>query len=182
MKLEDLLLGMSKLIGLVWYWFVVPFRAYSRSVVHSYALSDLNDTRIKRLDERNPQWSPERQGWILHDVHNVGRDGFVLKRHVSKWHFWLVVYLLWGWVDDDSNMDTFDAGHNSRYIDGDLKWHPMSLLFRFELAEANRTATYGNSFDLGDLRAETPNFSIPSALIWNTRNTAYNFQYLLLDV
>jgi len=176
----------AKVFGLVWYWFVVPFRAYSRSVVHSYALDPSNDVRIKRLDERNPEWSELLKGWYLtplpqHDVKIVHR-GFVKYRKVSKLHFWLVVFLLWGWVDDDSNHDTFDTGHNDRYLSGDLKWHPMTLLFRFELEEANRKATYGNAFDIGDYRADYPNFSIPAALIWNTRNTAYNFNYLLLNI
>lgn len=182
----DLLTGISKVIGLVWYWFVVPFRRYSRSVVHSYCLSELNDTRIKRLDERRPEWSTERQGWILHPygyhAHMIGHTGFVKKRKVSKLKFWLVVFLLWGWIDDDSVCDTFDDGHNRRYINGDLKRHPMAIIFRPDLIVANESQFYGNAFDLGDFRSENPQFFAASSLIWNTRNTAYNFNYLLRDV
>ncbi|MCK5023726.1 MAG: hypothetical protein KAS04_06120 [Candidatus Aenigmarchaeota archaeon] len=177
-----------KTFGLVWYWFVFPFRRYARSVVQNYALAWDTKTRIKRLDKRKPKWSPTLYGYILRDVHSVGRNGLVKHRYVSKLEFWLVVFLIWGWLDDDSNHDTYDAGHLDRYLDHDKlnegnifgQWWRKSygFVFGYWLRKAVKDATYGNTFDLGDLRAETPNFSFPAVLIWNTRNTAYNFWYL----
>lgn len=172
--------GVTKIIGLFWYWFAVWFRAYSRSVVYNYVLE--NGIDLKRVYERKPK--DVGHGWILRDIHAVGRNGFVARRKkpVTKLHFWLVVFLLWGWVDDDSNQDTFDKGHNQRYISGDLKNTITGRMFGDLLYQANVDSTYGNTFDLGDLRAQSPNFSFPAALIWNTRNTAYNFNYLLWGV
>jgi len=169
-----------KLLGLVVYWFVVPFRGYARSIVHSYCLQSDNYTRIKRLDERFPQYRGHLGGWILNDVHEVGHNGFVKNLNVSKIHFWLVVFLLWGWVDDDSNEDTYSEGHCLRYTDGDLRHSIMGTLFRKQLLRAVIDGTYGNSFDLGNYRAKDPKFNFIAALIWNTRNSAYNFQYLLI--
>ena len=166
-----------KIFGLVWYWAVVPFRKYARSVVQNYALQ--GNISLKRLAERHPVKIPMLEAWELQDVHNVGRKGIVHKRKVSAIEFWIVVFLLWGWVDDDTNNDTFDAGHLNRYLTGDLEGSIMTKLFRKQMQKAVDTATYGNTFDLGDLRADTPNFAFIPALIWNTRNTGYNFQYLL---
>lgn len=164
-----------KVFGLFWYWFVFPFRAYARSVVQNYALQQ-KYVPIRRLRERFPIIIDN--GWMLRDVHNVGSNGYVSYRKVSKLEFWLVVFLLWGWLDDDSNEDTYDAGHCKRYTEGDLKNTIMGKLFRKQLLKAIEDGVYGNTFDLGDLRAETPNFNFIAVLIWNTRNTAYNFWYL----
>ena len=173
-----------KVFGLFWFWVVFPFRGYARSVVQNYALSTSNNVRIKRLDERTPEphtrtfLGEHTKWWVLVDVHNVGRDGRVKYRKVSAIKFWLVVFLIWGWLDDDSNHDTYDAGHCKRYTEGDLQNSIMARLFRKQLLKAIEDATYGNAFDLGDLRAETPNFNFIAVLIWNGRNTAYNFYYL----
>ena len=166
----------TKIVGLIWFFVAVPFRKYAREVVYSYALE--HDIKIKRLMERNPALVDSKVGWILQDVHNVGMDGLVLKHDVGWIQFWFVVFFLWGWLDDDANEDTFSAGHNQRFIDGDLKNTWQSKLWRNDLIKANDRSTYGNTFDLGNYRARFPNFSFPAALIWNTRNTAYKFGYL----
>ena len=177
---------LRKFLGLFVYWLVVPFRAYARSVVHNYALDKSNPVYIRRLNERKPEWIAQRNGWVLHDVHYVGYDGFVKHRKVSAIEFWLVVFLLWGWVDDDSNEDTYSAGHCSRYtevghVNGDLTKSIMGRLFKKQFVKAIDESTYGNSFDLGDMRAEQPCFNFIAALVWNTRNTAYNFYYLFWE-
>jgi hypothetical protein len=169
-----LLTPIRKIAGVFWYWVVVWFRAYARNYVYNYVLQ--NNIDMCRLSERYPEETSD--GWILKDVHNVGYNGYIHKRKVNTFMYWLLVLVVWGWVDDDSNQDTFDAGHNNRYINGDLSDTWQAKLWRKQLAEANNKSTFGNTFDLGDLRAANPDFSFPAALIWNTRNTGYNFQYL----
>jgi hypothetical protein len=146
-----------KVFGLVWYWFVVWFRGYARNTVYNYILQ--NGIKLKRLEERNPK-------------------PFIKYRKVSKLEYYLVVFLIWGWVDDDSNCDTFSYGHNLTYITG-KRYIPE--IFRRMLKRANFKANKMNSyFDVGD--NIEPSFDILSCIIWNGRNTAYNFSYLFEQI
>lgn len=164
----------DKIFGLVWPYVVIPFRGYARGVVHSYTLE--NGFACKRLMERRPTW--DGHGWILHDVHGVGRNGYVGKRDVSWLKYWLVKVLVWKWLDDDSNEDTFAKGHSQEYIDGKRKWPVFNSWLVGRLKKEVEGTTYGNTFDLGDYRAESPNFRLMSTILWNTRNVAQNSAYL----
>lgn len=162
-----------KLLGLVWIFVALPFREYGNTIVFNYVLQ--NKVYLKRLLERNPSISG--YGWKLQDVHRVGRSGYIHYRKVSWLEYKLVYWLIWGWLDADSNEDTFDKGHNETLIRGErMRWLPEFIIK--SLRRANEDTVYGNSFDLGDLRAETPHFSFWATYIWTIRNTAYNFRYM----
>ena len=169
----------AKYLGMFWFWLAVPFRKYARNVVQSYALQ--YGIKLKRLMERHPYKAANPFGWQLQNVHNVPGGGFIEYRKVSTIKFYIVLFLIWGWLDDDANQDTFDAGHNQHFIDGKFKDTWQAKLWRKSLIKANQSAAgkFGNTFDLGDWRGDQPLFNFPSALIWNTRNTAQNFGYLL---
>lgn len=172
----------AKTLGKVWIFAAIPFRVYARSVVYNYVLQ--NDLPLKRLRERNPEkkWAAVSQAyyWSLQDVHelfvNKSPAGYVFIRNVSKLKFYLVVFFIWGWLDDDSNQDTTDTGYIKTLLTGERKsWH---RIFNPWLRKMDLGVVYGNSFDLGDVRAQYPVFNWAAALVWNERNTAMNFQYL----
>lgn len=162
-----------KILGLAWVFPVIPFRAYVRNYVYNYFLQS---GRIpKRLAERSPRWAVV--GWELQDIHSVGRKGFVYHRSIHKAWAWVLILLAWGFLDDDSNHDTSDAGHIKRFLEMDT-WRYGQLQRDSITSWLNADPTYGNTFDLGDLRASDPEYNFWSTLVWNTRNSAYNFDYL----
>jgi hypothetical protein len=126
--------------------------------------------------ERQPTW--DGYGWVLHDIHNVGRNGRIGYRKTSWLKYYLIKVLVWKWLDDDSNEDTFAKGHSLEYITGKRRFPVFHNTLIKILQKEVRDTTYGNTFDLGDYRAETPNFGLLSTLVWNTRNTAQNSAYL----
>ncbi len=140
---------LSKVIGLLWYWIAVPFRGYARNTVYNYVLE--NNIYLPRLIEREPVLVKDK--YMLKNVHKVKHQGYINYRKVNKLEYYLVLWLLWIWVDDDSNHDTMSG----KYINGKV---------------------YGNSFDLGDLRAKYPEFEFKKSSLWLIRNTAYNFNYM----
>lgn len=164
----------NKLFGLVWPYAVVWFRGWARGIVHSYTLE--NGFACKRLMERIPEW--DGYGWVLHDVHGVGRNGYIGKRDVSWLKYIVAKHVVWKWLDDDSNEDTFARGHSLEYISGKRRWPVFNDWLIARLKKEVEGTTYGNTFDLGDYRAESPNFGLMSMLIWNTRNVVQNAAYL----
>ncbi len=164
----------NKLFGMVWPFAIVWARAWARGVVHSYTLE--HGFACKRLMERSPKW--DGNGWVLQDIHNVGRTGYIGKRDVSWIEYQLAKHIVWKWLDDDSNEDTFAKGHSLQYINGERRWPIFNDWLVSVLAKEVANTTYGNTFDLGDKRADNPNFRLMSMLIWNTRNVAQNAAYL----
>jgi len=172
----------SKIFGLFWFWLVLPFRGYARNVVYNYALE--NGILIKRLYERNPKEYDDR--WeLMSNMHPETKGGYIKKRKVKYLEYILVKYLIWGWLDDDAYCDTFSAGHNETYLSGERKlfgfipmnnWLGRKLLVGKNQCENEEIK--GNTFDIGDKRAENPKFNFLGAFIWNVRNTAYNFSYM----
>lgn len=154
----------TKPLGLIMIWPAIPFRAYARNVVYNYVLQQGDKTRLPRLWQRKP--ISDGLGWTLQDMHAVGRNGYVHghARIISRIHYLAVVFLIWGWLDDDSNEDTTDWYHIKRT-------HPKCI-------EGVEYPTYGNTFDLGDVRASWPFFKPCATLLWTLRNSAMNFQYL----
>jgi len=130
---------------------------------------------LGRLWERNPTMAQEH-GWMLNDIHGTGRNGYIAKRNVNTFMFYIIVFLIYGWLDSDSNEDTTDKGHIQRIIDNPGKWDIWGRLFRRWLKPVD--TVYGNTFDLGDIRAEYPYFHWANTAVWNCRNTAMNFKYL----
>jgi len=164
-----------KTVGLVWYYFVVPFRFYARNTIYNYVLE--NNIYLARLNERNPKR-------VSDDMYEIapfhGSDGGYIKyRKVSRLEYEFVFWFIWGWLDDDSNHDTFSSGFNQTIIDGERKTYLpkfiIKSLIRDNSTENNKV--FGNSFDIGDRRKEYPEFGFWSATLWNIRNTGYNFQY-----
>ena len=167
-----------KVFGLVWYWIAVPFRAYARNVVYNYSLQ--NGKFLKRLLEREPKLISSK--YMLKNVHGLASEiGRIDVRKISWIEYQLAFWLIWGWVDDDSNYDTFDVGHNETILRGERQdWLPGFVIRALINDNLRAKSTrFGNSFDLGDMRE--PVFGFWSALLWNTRNTAYNFDYMMGD-
>jgi len=166
-----------KILGLLIYWLVVPFRSYSRHVVHLYGLQ--NSCSMKRILERNP--TRVKDGWLLQSqCHKDVQDGLIINdRKISKLEYWLIVILLWGWTDDDAYCDTFSDGHNRTYLNGERTFIGIHLTNKWLVSKCSYP---GSTFDLGDKRAEHKCTNVLGQLIWNGRNSAYNFEYLLGQV
>jgi hypothetical protein len=170
-----------KIFGLLWYYMAVWFLPYSTNVVFNYSLQ--NNLFLKRLLERNPKYDKKIGGYILdgtwHKHDGVEpKVGFIKYRKISWIEYQLVYWMLWGWVDNDSNYDTMDCGYNDTILNGErMTWMPDFLLhqLRKETAEA-RLTPFGNRFDLGDRRVFV--FKPLSSTLWLIRNTAYNFSYM----
>lgn len=168
-----------KVFGLVWYWIAVPFREYANNTVFNYALSNPTKLYIPRLLERTITKTGDR--YIL-SPHSGSAGGYIAIRNVSWIEFQMVFWLIWGWLDSDATSDTFDKGHNTTIINKERQsWMPEFIIKRLIIANT-KCSVYGNSFDLGDKRADNPCFCFWSALLWNTRNTAYNFAYVFDEI
>lgn len=155
---------LSKIIGVFWFFVAVPFRRYARNTVYNYVLD--NGVYLKRLGER--YISRTEYGYSIISKHNTNRIGYIKYRNVSKLEYVLVYWLIWGWLDDDANDDTFDIGRVEELRKESRIWQAF-------LRGAKRNQ-YGNSFDLGDARMK--NFHFFATMFWNNRNTAQNFLYM----
>ena len=163
-----------KYFGLIWFWVALPFRKYARSVVYNYVLQ--NSVYLKRLLER-PIIPIMGGGWVIRPYHG-SEGGYVEYRKVSWLEYKLVYWVIWGWLDDDSNQDTYAKGYNKTLFSGErMKWLPSFITKRLE-AEYDKDVVFGNSFDLGDRRGENAAFEFWSSYLWTIRNTAYNFKYM----
>ena len=154
---------LSKVIGYFWFFVAVPFRKYARNVVYNYVLQ--NGIYLKRLQERTI--IDNYCHYVIKPYHGTN-GGYIDKRKVSKLEYALVYWLIWGFLDDDANDDTFDIGRVEEL-------RKESKIWAFFLKGAERKQ-YGNSFDLGDLRE--PSFHLFASMFWNNRNTAQNFLYM----
>ena len=153
----------------------IPFRKNLRNTVYNYHLN--NNIKLKRLYERTPTMSG--QYWILSGGSHSSCKGLVRRKIVSRMQYTLSL-LLWLFLDDDCNEDTYDKGFNETIINGERKsWMPEFIKSKLRKAvdRANMVLIRGNSFDLGDTRAEYPLYEFWSVLLWTLRNPAYNFNY-----
>lgn len=155
----------SKIIGVFWFFVAVPFRRYARNTVYNYVLQ--NGVYLKRLEERPMIWDSFLGKFIIAPYHGAN-GGYIEYRKVSKLEYYLVFWLIWGWLDDDANYDTFSMGRVEEL-------RKESKIWAFFLQGANGKQ-YGNSFDLGDAR--TKEFHFFASMFWNNRNTAQNFLYM----
>jgi len=146
---------LAKAIGLVWYYVAVLFRGYSRNVVYNYVLQ--NNIHLPRLFERKPS-GVVNDKYLLTNIRDTEEQGYIKYRKINAIEYYLVLFLLWGWVDDDSNYDTHDG------------------------TKAENPELWGNAFDLGDARADKPIFDWKRSSLWNIRNTAYNFNYMFEEI
>lgn len=139
--------------------------------MYNYLLT--NNIYLERLLERPIVEVDDH--WIIKPYHNTN-GGYIKKRKrpVTWLEYQFNLWFVWGWLDDDANHDTYDWYHCQNHKDE----FPLNILCK----DVGNEPFYGNTFDLGDKRAEYPSFKFLPALVWNTRNTAYNFKYFLYEV
>jgi len=158
-------------------YLAIPFRSYLRNTVYNYHLN--NGLYIKRLYERNPKLNGNKDKWLLDGGTHSSTTGIVYNLEVGKLEYYFALSL-WLLLDDDANQDTYDKGFNQTIIDGERKkWMPEWIKGSMRRANdrVNMTMIRGNSFDLGDIRADYPLYEFWSVLWWTLRNPAYNFNY-----
>jgi len=186
------LLVLAYLLSRFWVFACISSRDYNRNYVYNYVLQNNKENWLKRLWERNP--IETQNGWVLLRADNVdhgsqmSRDGFIQYRKTNTVQFYLIVFIAWMWLDDDSNYDTTDKGLIESIASGERKILPIlpadiiTVLFKKQLKKVDFDGvTFGNSFDLGDIRAEHPFYNFFATLVWNSRNPLMNFKYLWMD-
>jgi len=165
-------------LGMFMIWLAIPFRVYARNAVYNYHLN--NNLVLVRLQERNPKICVHNKTYFLDGGNHSSQGGLIKKRNVSKLEYIFVMTFIWLWLDDDAVSDTYDKGFSETIINKERKsWMPEFIVKRMRQAvdKANMTHVKGNSFDLGDVRAQYPLFEFWSVFWWTLRNTAYNFNY-----
>lgn len=164
-----------KVFGLAWYYVVLSYRGYANNAVFNYYLQ--NDIYLARLNQKTITRSTNGD-YLIAPGH--GTDGGYIKfRKISWIEYQFAFWIIWGWLDSDSYHDTFSEDYNNRLIYGDA-WSLLPKFIVNRLIAATKTPNYkvqGNTFDLGDKRAQYPEFSFWASTFWNIRNTGYNFQY-----
>lgn len=173
--------GFRKVFGLLWFWVAIPFDGYARNTVYNYVLQNRDTVWLKRLEERYPSKNPINGYYQLHGDRT--EIGYIKYRKVCKAEFLFAYYVFYGWLDDDAVRSFTDDGFIKTILDGERK--PLIKKYFGDRLQREydylQTTTFGNSFELGDLRQE---YEIKvskcwlSMLLWNFRNTAYNFKYM----
>jgi len=174
-------LSWMNLLGFIWLLIAYETRSYSRNTVYNYILAHPESQWLKRLYERNPTFNNELDGYTLSGGRT--RDGFIKYKQVYWFEFYPTLWLLWGFVDDDSNHDVTDKGFIETITSGERE-HWLGKYFIPQLekeVEYINTKEFGNTFELGDYRNEdrVSIWKCPlSTFIWGVlRNGAYNFKY-----
>lgn len=169
-----------KVFGLVWFYVALPFRRWARNVVYNYTLQ--NELYLKRLLERPISELGQHEylgksfyGWKIAPYHDTNHGGYIEYKRVNKLTYLFAFWVIWGWVDDDSNHDTMDKGFTENVVRGEhFGFLPQWL--RGYCADIKWKA-HGNTFDTGD--ALDSEFHWLASTLWLVRNTAYNFKYSL---
>ena len=155
-------------------YLVIPFRKQLNNIVFNYHLQ--NGIPLKRLLERSPK--SVEGGWKLHNNHS-NNNGFIKYHKVSKLKY-CIALLFWLLLDADAMADTYDAGFNKTIINGERKkWMPQFIKDKLHqnVKDYDACNIIGNTFDLGDRRANYPLYGFWSVFWWTLRNPAYNFNY-----
>ena len=149
----------GKIIGVPMFYLLLPFRAYARNRVYNYVLQ--NNVYLKRLEER--EYKLSGFGYAItkasHKKFRLNGLGFIEYKKVSFLEYCLALFI-WVWFDDDSNYDTHDGVETNETLD----------------------KPFGNTFDLGDLRAEYPIVDGMKTFKWICRNTFYNANYMFEEI
>ena len=149
----------GKIIGVPMFYLLLPFRAYARNRVYNYVLQ--NNVYLKRLEER--EYKLSGFGYAItkasHKKFRLNGLGFIEYKKVSFLEYCLALFI-WVWFDDDSNYDTHDGNESEETIN----------------------KPFGNTFDLGDLRAEYPIVDGMKTFKWICRNSFYNFNYMFEEI
>lgn len=149
----------GKIIGVPMFYLLLPFRAYARNRVYNYVLQ--NNIYLKRLEDR--EYKLSGFGYAItkasHKKFRLNGLGFIEYKKVSFLEYCLALFI-WVWFDDDSNYDTHDGNESEETIN----------------------KPFGNTFDLGDLRAEYPIVDGMKTFKWICRNTFYNANYMFEEI
>ena len=149
----------GKIIGVPIFYLLLPLRHKARHIVYNYVLQ--NNIYLPRLLEKNYIYSQGlyRPKNISHKTYRLKNDGYVKYEKISKsrYYLWLCI---WVWFDDDSNYDTHDGAESEETFD----------------------KPFGNTWDLGDLRASYPIVDGMKTFKWIVRNTFYNFGYMFEEI
>ena len=149
----------GKVVGVPMFYLLLPFRAYARNRVYNYVLQ--NNVYLKRLEER--EYKLSGFGYAItkasHKKFRLNGLGFIEYKKVSFLEYCLALFI-WVWFDDDSNYDTHDGNESLETLDN----------------------PFGNTFDLGDLRAEYPIVDGMKTFKWICRNTFYNANYMFEEI
>ena len=149
----------GKIIGVPMFYLLLPFRAYARNRVYNYVLQ--NNVYLKRLEDR--EYKLSGFGYAItkasHKKFRLNGLGFIEYKKVSFLEYCLALFI-WVWFDDDSNYDTHDGVETEETLD----------------------KPFGNTFDLGDLRAEYPIVDGMKTFKWICRNTFYNANYMFEEI
>ena len=149
----------GKIIGVPMFYLLLPFRAYARNRVYNYVLQ--NNVYLKRLEER--EYKLSGFGYAItkasHKKFRLNGLGFIEYKKVSFLEYCFALFI-WVWFDDDSNYDTHDGNESLETLD----------------------KPFGNTFDLGDLRAEYPIVDGMKTFRWICRNTFYNHNYMFEEI
>ena len=149
----------GKVIGVPVFYLLLPFRAYARNRVYNYVLQ--NNVYLKRLEER--EYKLSGFGYAItkasHKNFRLNGLGFIEYKKVSFLEYCFALFI-WVWFDDDSNYDTHDGNESLETLD----------------------KPFGNTFDLGDLRAEYPIVDGMKTFKWICRNSFYNFNYMFEEI
>ena len=149
----------GKVVGVPMFYLLLPFRAYARNRVYNYVLQ--NNVYLKRLEDR--EYKLSGFGYAItkasHKNFRLNGLGFIEYKKVSFLEYCLALFI-WVWFDDDSNYDTHDGSESLETLD----------------------KPFGNTFDLGDLRAEYPIVDGMKTFKWICRNTFYNANYMFEEI
>jgi len=152
-----------KISGLVMFYLVAPFSQYLRNTIHNYDLQ--NNQVVKRLNERQLTLINDYLYYL--EGYEV-KGGYIIYKKVSKLKYYICLPF-WCYLDDDASNCTYSRGHNLQYVNGE-RYAPKFIVDRLETKVIN--ASY---FEVGDKQIKE--FNLFGAIIWNGRNTGYNFNY-----
>lgn len=156
-----------KIVGLVAFYLAVPFSKYLRNTIHNYDLQ--NNQVVKRLAERSPKLLDGVYSLIGYETNR----GFITYRKVSKLEYYICLPF-WLLLDDDASNSTYSRTHNLTYINGE-RYAPKFIV------DSLKTDYFNHSyFELGDNQKQE--FNLFGAIIWNGRNTSYNFNYKFMQI
>lgn len=197
-KISIYLPGVLALVGIIVtltsafniYWFIplivyfnitvaYLFRGYSTNVVFNYCLqNNIYLPRLKEIGwyfvEEESMYRPTRKKYGIID------NGYLRYRKISKLEYYLVMWFLWKWVDNDTNNDTTDKNLIMEKVINkeSYAWFPewMRNIVRKEKHRLESDGQYGNAWYLGDARKREWHWI--SSILWIIRNTCYNYNYM----
>lgn len=167
----------ASLIFIVWITLGYLTRRYNTNAVFNYCLQ--NNVHLPRLNEIGWYYDKETNCYL----NNIEPKGYIKYRKISKPEF-VFAFLLWLWVDSDSENDTTDQGIiMDRIINKEfLKWMPdfFRNIVKKEKEKAVTKGFIGKAWSYGDARKSE--WYWISSILWIFRNTAYGWNYLLEEI